>query len=50
MSAVPAYQTDTGTILAVPQATADGRTVVYARVSSSDQKEPLPLQVARVVE
>ena len=47
---MPAFQTDTGTILVTPRAAADGRTVVYARVSSSDQKESLPLQVARVVE
>ena len=45
---VPAYQTKTGTILIDLPADATGETVVYARVSSADQREGLALQVARV--
>ncbi|MGH9116469.1 MAG: IS607 family transposase [Acidimicrobiales bacterium] len=46
---VPAYQTATGTILVdVPAGGGDGRTVVYARVSSHDQREGLDAQVGRV--
>lgn len=45
---VPARQTESGTILVdVPEA-GDGRTVLYARVWSYDQREGLDAQVGRV--
>ncbi|QBS37413.1 IS607 family transposase [Thermaerobacter sp. FW80] len=45
---VPARQTPSGTILVDLPAPAKGKTVVYARVSSHDQKSDLDRQVARV--
>jgi putative resolvase len=46
---VPAHQTATGTILVeVPVEGDAGRTVVYARVSSHDQRDGLDAQVGRV--
>jgi len=45
---VPARQTPSGTILVDLPASAKGKTVVYARVSSHDQKSDLDRQVARV--
>jgi putative resolvase len=49
---VPAQQTETGTILVkVPAARGvTGGVVVYARVSSHDQRPDLDRQVARVTE
>src|SRR6476620_6811389 len=48
---VPFSLTPTGTILVeVPAEAASGRTVVYARVSSHDQRGDLDRQVARLVE
>jgi putative resolvase len=48
---VPFSRTPTGTILVdVPERTVPGRTVVYARVSSHDQRADLERQVARLVE
>ena len=48
---VPFSRTPTGTILVeVPEETTPGRTVVYARVSSHDQRGDLDRQVARLVE
>ena len=47
---VHAYQTKTGTILVEMPDESVGETVVYARVSSSDQSDGLALQVARVCE
>lgn len=48
---VPAVQTETGTILVTPAATVDGGLVaVYARVSSADQADGLPAQVAAVTQ
>jgi len=46
---VPARQLATGTILVDVPETPTGRTVVYARVSSHDQKSNLDGQVARCV-
>ena len=46
---VPARQLSTGTILVDVPETPTGRTVVYARVSSHDQKPNLDGQVARCV-
>ncbi|MDD5375684.1 IS607 family transposase [Acidithiobacillus sp.] len=46
---VPARQLTTGTILVDVPETPAGRTVVYARVSSHDQKSNLDGQVARCV-
>ncbi len=46
---VPAHQLSTGTILVDVPETPTGRTVVYARVSSHDQKANLDGQVARCV-
>ncbi len=46
---VPARQLPTGTIL-VDEPTPHGRTVLYARVSSADQKEDLERQVRRLEE
>ncbi len=44
-------RTPTGTILVdVPEENAAGRTVLYARVSSHDQRDDLDRQVARLVE
>ena len=46
---VPAYQTPTGTIIVeAPDEHVDGECVVYARVSSADQKDGLDGQVARL--
>lgn len=45
---IPARQTPSGTILVDLPAPAEGKTVVYARVSSHDQKSDLDRQVARV--
>ncbi len=46
---VPAYQTPSGTIIVeVPDEFVDGECVVYARVSSADQKDGLDGQVARL--
>jgi putative resolvase len=46
---VPAYQTASGTIVVeVPREGAEGRTVIYARVSSHDQRGDLDGQVARL--
>jgi putative resolvase len=48
---VPAHQTPSGSILVdLPAELAAGRTVVYARVSSHDQRSDLERQVARVTE
>ena len=47
---VPAIQLPSGTILVELPEQVDTRCVVYARVSSADQRESLGLQVARVVE
>ena len=50
---VPAVRTPSGTILVeVPRASATGsaRAVVYARVSSHDQRSDLDRQVARMTE
>lgn len=47
---VPAYQTKSGSILVDVPAEQPGETVVYARVSSADQRNGLALQVARVCE
>lgn len=44
---VPARQLPTGTIL-VEEPSPEGRTVLYARVSSADQKDDLQRQVARL--
>lgn len=46
---VPAVQLATGTILVTPPKTTDRQHVVYARVSSADQKADLDRQVARVM-
>jgi len=49
---VPARQLPTGTILVEvprPPTSTDGRTVVYARVSSHDQRADLDRQVSRVM-
>ena len=45
---VPAYQTPTGTILVDVPEREDSGTVLYARVSSADQKADLDRQVARL--
>jgi putative resolvase len=47
---VPARQTPAGSILVDVPEQAAGRTVVYARVSSHDQRADLDRQVARVTE
>ncbi|ADG06793.1 MULTISPECIES: IS607 family transposase [Kyrpidia] len=48
---VPARQTESGTILVdVPPSRKDGRTVVYARVSSHDQRSDLDRQVSRITQ
>ncbi|HEU4397582.1 MAG TPA: IS607 family transposase [Actinomycetota bacterium] len=47
---VPARQTSTGTILVDVQPSRAGRLVVYARVSSHDQRVDLDRQVARVTQ
>jgi len=47
MLPVPARQLPTGTIL-VDEPPPPGKTVIYARVSSSDQKDDLERQVARL--
>ena len=48
---VPAHQAPSGSILVdLPPEMAVGRTVVYARVSSHDQRSDLERQVARVTE
>jgi len=48
---VPAYQTPTGTILVkVSEEKEGGKTAVYARVSSADQRADLDRQVARLLE
>lgn len=45
---VPAHRTPSGTILVEVPEGGEGRTVVYARVSSHDQREGLDAQVGRV--
>jgi len=45
---VPAYQASSGTIIVEISAQSAARTVVYARVSSSDQAKELARQVACV--
>ena len=48
---VPFFRTPTGTILVeVPAEASDGRTAVYARVSSHEKRGDLEAQVARLVE
>ena len=48
---VPAYQTPTGTILVeVGEEKEEGKTAIYARVSSADQRADLGRQVARLLE
>lgn len=48
---VPARQTESGTILVdVPPTREGGRTVVYARVSSHDQRSDLDRQVSRITQ
>lgn len=48
---VPAYQTPTGTILVkADEGKEGGKTAIYARVSSADQKSDLDKQVARLLE
>lgn len=48
---VPAYQTPTGTILVkVAEEKEGGKTAIYARVSSTDQKADLDRQVVRLLE
>lgn len=47
---VPAVQLATGTILVTPPKNTDRQHVVYARVSSADQRADLDRQVARVME
>lgn len=46
---VPSKQLDTGTILVYPPVQNDAQYVVYARVSSADQKKDLDQQIARVM-
>lgn len=46
---VPAIQTATGTILVQEEPKKEDKVCVYARVSSSDQKEDLKRQIARLV-
>jgi putative resolvase len=46
---VPAHQTDSGSILVDVASEAPGRTAVYARVSSHDQRADLDRQVSRMV-
>ena len=46
---VPAVQLKTGTILVTPQKAKEGKTAIYARVSSADQKGDLDRQVARLI-
>jgi putative resolvase len=45
---VPAYQTASGSIIVELPHRQPGRTVLYARVSSHDQRPDLDRQVARV--
>jgi predicted site-specific integrase-resolvase len=45
---VPAYQAGRLIVIGEPSPAAAGLTVVYARVSSADQKPDLDRQVARV--
>src|SRR6266542_2959053 len=45
---VPAYQTPSGSIIVELPAGRPGRTVIYTRVSSHDQRADLDRQVARV--
>ena len=47
---IPAEQIKTGTILVYPQKAAIGGAALYARVSSSDQKDDLVRQLGRVAE
>ncbi len=47
---VPAYQTETGTVIVVPEETEGRKVVGYARVSSADQKADLQRQVARIAQ
>lgn len=47
---VPATQLPTGTILVHPEEQKDTRAALYARVSSSDQREDLGRQLGRLVE
>ena len=46
---IPSKQLGTGTILVYPPAQSDAQYVVYARVSSADQKKDLDRQIARVL-
>src|SRR5208282_2577363 len=45
---VPAYQTESGTIIVTPAQPAQGETAAYVRVSSHDQKGDIDRQVARI--
>ncbi len=45
---VPVHQTPSGTIIVEVPPAPSGRTIVYARVSSSDQARDLDRQVARI--
>jgi len=47
---VHAIQLKTGTVLVYPKKEKEGKAVIYARVSSADQKEDLNRQIARLVE
>jgi putative resolvase len=47
---VPARQLPTGTILVEPSAEPSGKTVVYCRVSSADQRDDVERQAGRVAE
>jgi predicted site-specific integrase-resolvase len=46
---VPGEQTATGTILVKPASISSGEVALYARVSSSDEKNELDCEVARLV-
>ena len=46
---VPAYQTPSGSIMVELPEVSSGRAVIYARVSSHDQRSDLDRQIARVV-
>jgi putative resolvase len=45
---VPAYQTPSGSIIVELPGSQPGRAVIYARVSSHDQRADLDRQIARV--
>ena len=45
---IPAYQTETGTIIVTPPQTTQMETAAYVRVSSHDQKSDIERQVARI--